>query len=139
MTTFIRFGWPHSYSAPTPPILLATNHPSTGYPTIHDLVGRISAMAPGSSLWKVDLEQTYCQLRSDLLNYHLMGISHRGKYFMDICPSFGCRGSSAAQQRVSNALCHLMNVCVYDMPAYVDDKFAFPVTTMDWHAPGQQG
>ena len=58
---------------------------------------------------------------------------------MDICPLFGCRGSFAAQQRVSNALGHLMNVCVHDVLAYVDDKSAFPVTTMDWHAPGQQG
>ena len=50
-----------------------------------------------------------------------MGIVHRGSYYTDVCPSFGCRGSSAAQQRVSTAVCHLMATRGFDILAYIDD------------------
>ena len=76
-------------------------------PTVHDLAEMVTAMGPGTFLWKTNLEQAYRQLRSDPLDYPLMGISHKGRYYTDICPSFGCRGSSAAQQRVSTTVCHL--------------------------------
>ena len=90
-------------------------------PTIADLASRVAASGPGTYLWKSDLARAYRQLRSDPLDYPLMGIAHKGKYYADLCPSFGCRGSSAAQQRVSTALCHLMKNQGFDMLAYIDD------------------
>ena len=90
-------------------------------PTINDLSSAIVAMGRGAFLWKSDLARAYRQLRSDPLDYPLMGITHRGKYFTDICPSFGCRSSSAAQQRVSEAVCHLMANQGYQVLAYIDD------------------
>ena len=50
-----------------------------------------------------------------------MGIRHEGKYFIDICPSFGSRGSSAAQQRVSEAVRYIMSQYGHLVQAYVDD------------------
>ena len=90
-------------------------------PTVHDLAQRIIALGPGTLLWKTDLERAYRQLRSDPLDYPLMGIVHRGLHYTDICPSFGCRGSSAAQQRVSTAVCHLMSLQGFSTLAYIDD------------------
>ena len=72
-------------------------------------------------MWKADLERAYRQLRSDPLDYPLMGISHNGSTYIDVCPSFGCRGSAAAQQRVARAVCHLMNKKGHTCLAYVDD------------------
>ena len=72
-------------------------------------------------MWKVDLERAYRQLRSDPLDYPLMSIRHRNLYFVDVCPSFGCHGSSAAQQRVFRAVCHLMEERGHTMLAYVND------------------
>ena len=90
-------------------------------PTVNDLAELIVAAGPGSYLWKADLERAYRQLRSDPLDYPLMCITHRGVYFTDICPSFGCRGSSMAQQRVSESVCYLMSTEGYTTLAYIDD------------------
>ena len=199
ITQFLRFGWPSSYTAPTPPTSTLRNHPSAfahssevdrfiqkecskgallgpfdnppfspwsqvsplmtakkdslrrrviidlsfpegqsvndgvarnffqgidksyTLPTVHDLAQRIIALGPGTLIWKTDLERAYRQLRSDPLDYPLMGIFHKGEHFIDICPSFGCRGSSAAQQRVSTAVCHLMSLQGFYTLAYIDD------------------
>ena len=72
-------------------------------------------------MWKADLERAYRQLRCDPLDYPLMGIRHQGLYYTDICPSFGCRGSSMSQQRVSEAVCYLMAQEGHRVLAYVDD------------------
>ena len=90
-------------------------------PTAHDLAQLIIDSGPGAFLWKTDLERAYRQLRSDPLDYPLMGISHRQFFYVDVCPSFGCRGSGAAQQRVSTAVCHLMAGRGHPVLAYVDD------------------
>ena len=90
-------------------------------PTVTDLANIVLANGPGSYLWKADLERAYRQLRSDPLDYPLMCIKHKDNYFVDICPSFGCRGSGAAQQRVSSAVCYLMDCQGHMVLAYVDD------------------
>ena len=90
-------------------------------PTINDLAQLVIARGPGCFLWKADLERAYRQLRCDPLDYPLLGVCHRGSYFTDICPSFGCRGSGAAQQRVSEAVCHVMAQRGHPVLAYVDD------------------
>ena len=89
-------------------------------PSVHDLAQVVLDHGPGTYMWKADLERAYCQLRSDPLDYPLMCIKHRGLYYVDICPSFGCCGSSAAQQRVSCAVCHLMETRGHSVLAYVD-------------------
>ena len=90
-------------------------------PTINDMASVVAALGPGAYLWKADLARAYRQLRSDPLDYPLMGVAHRGSYYADLCPSFGCRGSSAAQQRVSTAVCHLMKKKGFEVLAYIDD------------------
>ena len=90
-------------------------------PTIHDLATLVLQMGRGCLIWKADLERAYRQLRSDPLDYPLMGVCHQGAYYTDICPSFGCRGSSMAQQRVSEAVRFLMQGEGHSILAYVDD------------------
>ena len=90
-------------------------------PSAADLSSLLIINGPGSYIWKADLERAYRQLRSDPLDYPLMGISHRGSTYIDVCPSFGCRGSAAAQQRVARAVCHLMEKSGHQCLAYVDD------------------
>ena len=90
-------------------------------PTINDLATLVTLAGQGSYIWKADLERAYRQLRSDPLDYPLMGITFAGLFYTDICPSFGCRGSSMAQQRVSEAVCYLMSTKDFKALAYVDD------------------
>ena len=200
ITQFLRYGWPSSYTAPTPPTPSTKNHPSASaymlevdrfvkkeveksaligpfaappftpwtqtspimtvpkpessrrrviidlsypaggsvndgvarnffqgrsltytLPSAKDLADRLVHLGPGAFMWKADLERAYRQLRSDPLDYPLMGIRHGGGILIDVCPSFGCRGSSAAQQRVSRAVCYLMEKAGHHVMAYVDD------------------
>ena len=90
-------------------------------PSINDLANLILSAGRGCYIWKADLERAYRQLRCDPLDYPLMGITNAGAYFTDICPSFGCRGSSMAQQRVSQAVCYLMSTEGFQSLAYIDD------------------
>ena len=90
-------------------------------PTIHHLGQCILAMDRECYIWKADLERAYRHLRCDPLDYPLMGVRHQGAYYTDIYPSFGCRGSSMSQQRVSEAVYSLMDREGYSLLAYVDD------------------
>ena len=70
--------------------------------------------------------QAYRQQRVDPLDWPLLGVKVKGKIYFDLCPSFGCRSSAAAQQRVATALTYLMRKKYgYDMLAYVDDFIGF--------------
>ena len=93
-------------------------------PTVHDLAHRITSLGRGALIWKTDLQRAYRQLQSDPLDYPLMGIAHHGRHYIDICPSFGSRGSSEAQQRVSTAVCYLMGLQGFDTLTYVDDFYS---------------
>ena len=94
---------------------------SYSLPTPLDLAKLIIESGPGCFLWKSDLERAYRQLRVDPLDYPLLGIQYKGQTYIDICPSFGCRCSGAAQQRVSNALSYIMASQGQCLLAYVDD------------------
>ena len=90
-------------------------------PSPLDLAEAILRAGPGASLWKADLERAYRQMRIDPLDYPLLAVRHQGRTYLDVCPSFGCRCSGGAQQRVSNSVVHLMTMAGYKTTAYVDD------------------
>ena len=90
-------------------------------PTPLDLAELMVREGRGCYMWKSDLSRAYRQLRVDPLDYPLLAIQHKGSIFVDICPSFGCRASGSAQQRVSNSVVHLMGKQGHDVLAYVDD------------------
>ena len=90
-------------------------------PSILDLGELVKRAGKGSLMWKNDLARAYRQMRTCPLAYPLMCIKHEGAYYVDICPAFGCRISGASQQRVSQAVCHLMSEKGYTSLAYVDD------------------
>lgn len=94
---------------------------SYSLPTIGDLIARIQQQGRGAFLWKADLARAYRQLRIDPLDTPLLAIKFQDKYYLDLCPSFGCRTSSAACQRVSNALAFIMANEGHTILAYLDD------------------
>lgn len=90
-------------------------------PSLGDLVTRLQLCGPGVLVWKADLARAYRQLRVDPLDTPLLGMKVDGMYYVDLCPPFGCRTSSAACQRVSNAVVHLMRKAGFFTLAYLDD------------------
>ena len=90
-------------------------------PTALDLADQLLQAGRGAFMWKSDLTRAYRQLRIDPLDYPLLAIKHDNAYYLDVCPSFGCRASGGAQQRVSNAVVDLMKDQGHTILAYVDD------------------
>lgn len=90
-------------------------------PTVVDLVSRLQQEGRGAFIWKADLARAYRQLRADPLDAPLLGIKHSGKIYIDKCPPFGCRSSSAACQRVANAIVFILARAQHHCLAYLDD------------------
>lgn len=90
-------------------------------PSISDLIARLQCLGRGAWLWKADLARAYRQLRADPIDAPLLGIQFADSIYIDACPPFGCRSSSAACQRVANALAFLMARQSFHCLAYLDD------------------
>lgn len=72
-------------------------------------------------LWKADLARAYRQFRVGPLDTPLLGFSVDSKTYLDRCPSFGCRSSSGACQRVSAAVVYIMAKKGFNILAFLDD------------------
>lgn len=84
-------------------------------PSISNLYG------PASFVRKANLSRAYRQFRLDPLDVPLMGFAFNNQFYLYLCPLFGCRSSSAACQRTSNALTYLMAMAGFPTLAYLDD------------------
>lgn len=93
-------------------------------PNISDFTTILKSLGPGALMWKADLSRAYRQLRIDPLDCPLLAIQVNGQFYVDLCPSFGCRTSSAACQRLSNAISYLMGLTGCHLLAYLDDYAA---------------
>lgn len=94
---------------------------SYSLPTITDLIARLQQEGKGAFIWKADLAREYRQLRADPVDAPLLGIKHRNKIYVDKCPPFGCRSSSAACQRMANAIVYILAQDEHHCLAYLDD------------------
>lgn len=90
-------------------------------PTIKNLISRLQVCGKGALVWKADLARAYRQLRVNPLDAPLLGLKVDGKYYLDACPPFGCRSSSAACQRLSNAVTYIFRSRGFMALAYLDD------------------
>lgn len=90
-------------------------------PTISDLIARMQQQGKSAYLWKADLARAYRQLRIDPIDTPFLAICFNNQYYLDLCPPFGCKTSSAACQRMSNALAYLMASDGHFILSYLDD------------------
>lgn len=90
-------------------------------PSVQDLAALIQQSHTTAWLWKADLARAYRQLRVDPIDTPLLGFGVGSQIFLDLCPSFGCRSSSGACQRVSAALVYIMATKGYKVLAFLDD------------------
>lgn len=90
-------------------------------PSIWDLIAHLQTIGRGAWIWVADLRRAYRQLRVDPLDTPLLGLRVDRGIFLDLCPAFGCRSSSAACQRTSNAVAFLMRRQGHIVYAYLDD------------------
>ena len=90
-------------------------------PTIHSMERRVLELGRGAFLYKTDLARGYRQLRIDPFDWDLLGFTHQGHYFMDICPPFGLRSSAMMMVRTTKAIVHIHETLGYTSLAYIDD------------------
>lgn len=68
-------------------------------PSISDLTSRLIQLGGDAWMWKANLSRAYRQLRVDPLDCPWLGLQVNNKYYLNLCPSFGCSSSSAAYQK----------------------------------------
>ena len=91
-------------------------------PSPLDLGKLMLSLGKGCKLYKVDLSRAYQQLRSDPLDWPLLGISWDGGYYVDLAIPFGLHHGASACQRVSEAAGQIASERYGSTPlAYVDD------------------
>ena len=90
-------------------------------PGINNIITKLKYNTTNKYLWTIDLERAYRQLRTDPLSVPLLGISFNDKMYLDIAPPFGCRTSSMACARTTNAVVYLLNNMGHDVICYLDD------------------
>ena len=91
-------------------------------PTPTEFASVIASLGPNCHLFKIDLSRAYRQLRSDPLDWALLGIAWQDSYFLDTAIPFGLRHGASACQRVTDAVIEIVS---HELPirarAYIDD------------------
>ena len=90
-------------------------------PNIMDAADEVARLGPGCYLWAADLARAYRQLRACPLSVPLFGITLAGKHYTDIALPFGCRTSSLACARTTNAVVYLLRRKGHMVHCYLDD------------------
>ena len=76
-------------------------------PTPQMLADQIRSLGRGCLLYKVDLSRAYRQLRSDPLNWPLLGVHWEGQDYIDVAIPFGLRHGASACQRTTEAMAQI--------------------------------
>ena len=100
-------------------------------PNIMDPADEVSRLGKGAFIWCADLARAYRQLRTCPLSIPLLGITLDGAYYTDIAPPFGCRTSSMACARTTNAVVYLMRKQGHFLHCYLDDFVGVAPTKVD--------
>ena len=90
-------------------------------PSVHTMEQRILEMGKGAFMYKSDLARGYRQLRIDPYDWDLLGFSHDGRYYLDVCPPFGLRSSAMMMVRTTTAIVHIHASQGHTSFAYIDD------------------
>ena len=90
-------------------------------PTTEYMAERVVSVGRGAYMFKSELTRGYCQLRVDPSDWPLLGFTHNGRVFMDICPPIGLRTSAMFMQRTTQAVCFIHARRGYLSRAYLDD------------------
>ncbi len=90
-------------------------------PSVLTLRDRLRDLGPGAFIWTKDAKRGYRQLRSDPLDYPLLGIHWKNLFFLDVAVPFGIRNGAKAMQQVSQAVVDILNSHKLHCLAYIDD------------------
>ena len=119
----MNLSWPPDFS-------VNDGVPSTSYmdidfklslPTIDHITDLVLLHGPGCNIYKQDIKSAFRNLRSDPLDWPLMGLLWESDYFCDLSIAFGSRHGTLCMQRCLEAVNHFLKAENYDSVVYVDD------------------
>ena len=99
-------------------------------PSVSHLAEKMIDLGKGAYMWTIDLTRAYRQLRICPLALPLLGLQNKDSYYIDICPSFGCRSSAYACARTTAAIVWLLTQQGITTFCYLDD-FVGIATTLE--------
>ena len=119
----VDLSWPHGMAVndgiPTDQYLDKPFHLTL--PTVDYMTSRVRELGSGCFLYKLDLSRGYRQLRLDPLDWPIMSICHRDRFFMDVCPPFGLRTAALMMERTTLAACYIHQLYGFTTKPYIDD------------------
>ncbi len=92
-------------------------------PTVDDAVRLIQTHGQGCYLYGLDLARAYRQLRSDPLDWPLLGIKWNNDLYFDTAIPFGIRWGAMACSRTTQAVCYIHAQDNHSSLCYIDDFF----------------
>jgi hypothetical protein len=103
-------------------------------PTVDDAIALIQKHGPGCFLYSVDLARAYRQLRSDPLDFPLLGFAWDQDYYIDVSIPFGIRWGAMACQRTTNGIRYIQERQSRDTLNYIDDFLGVESTQQEAQA-----
>ena len=91
------------------------------YPTLYRVVERIQLMGPSALLFKVDLEQTFWNLRVDPYDYPLLGLKWCDVMYIHLGIPFGQKMGAAMCRMCTDAIMLTLHKCNVWLINYLDD------------------
>jgi hypothetical protein len=90
-------------------------------PTVDDFAHVLAVFGTGTYMWTLDLSRAYRQIRIDPLDWPLICLSWQDQYYINISVAFGVRHGAAFTQRLSQAVCDILDrEDIFSIP-YIDD------------------
>ena len=106
------------------------------YPSIDDFVKRVVQLGPACKLFKIDISRAFRHLRIDPGDIDLLGLKHKGQFFVDLSLPSGFRLGSIFFQKISDSIRYIMknkgyphllnyidDLCYCDLPSKIDSAF----------------
>jgi hypothetical protein len=90
-------------------------------PTVDDLAEQLKKHGKGCYFYTHDLERAYGQLRTDPLDWHLLGVQWNNRYYHYTGMPFGARCGGMGAQRMAEAISFMAKKEGRDLLAYIDD------------------
>ena len=91
------------------------------YPSIDDIVDRVSQLGHNALIYKVDLKRAFRNLKIDPADMNNLGLYWQGNYYIDLAIPFGYVHGSACCQRMTDAIRHICAKQGYWLFNYIDD------------------
>ena len=90
-------------------------------PSISDLVGELRHMGQSAYMFTLDIARAYKNFMSDPLDWPLLCVQWKGKYYVETSMPFGSRASSCFMQRVANFITRVLRSEGIIAIMYLDD------------------